>query len=248
MKHLRQIRPLCSQLSHYPRTPTPYTILSRCNSTNQSPSIPTPPLPPTSQHHDLPSFLAYATRTSLSPTSTTYVGTHYEYTVLHSLRSYALDLTRIGGRADSGIDLVGTWRLSSQHTPLRVIVQCKALRNKLGPNLIRELEGTFAGAPAGWRGEGILGLLVSPREATKGVRDALAKSRFPLMWILADAEDGAIRQALWNGRASDVGLGGLGVQVQHVIDSGDVVKQKIILTWDGHELKRGDASAKEGTP
>ncbi|EFW14892.1 conserved hypothetical protein [Coccidioides posadasii str. Silveira] len=241
MRHLQRIRSVASQLTHRTCVPATNTNVARWNSTTKPPSLPSPPLPPTSQHHDLPSFLAYAARTGLSSASTTYVGTHYEYTVLHSLRAYAIDLTRIGGRADSGIDLVGTWHLPSHPYPLRVIVQCKAFRNKLGPNLIRELEGTFAGAPVGWRGEGIIGVLVSPREATKGVRDALTKSRFPLMWILADLEDGAVRQVLWNGRASEVALEGLGVQVKHLMSSGEV-KQKIVLTWDGEEVKGLDSN------
>ncbi|EEP81654.1 conserved hypothetical protein [Uncinocarpus reesii 1704] len=147
MRPSRQLQPIYSRLSHYIRR-APCTPILRWISSNKPSSLPTPPPAPTSQHNDLPSFLAYATRTSLSPSSTTYVGTHYEYTVLHALRSHSLNLTRIGGRADSGIDLVGTWHLPSHAHPLRVIVQCKAFRNKLGPNLIRELEGTFAGAPS----------------------------------------------------------------------------------------------------
>ncbi|KAI1934304.1 hypothetical protein LOZ66_006013 [Ophidiomyces ophidiicola] len=236
MKHSQYLRCALTQLCRSAREPVPNRFLSRCSSTGRSPSLPIPPPAPTSQHNDLPSFLAYATRTSLSPSSTTYIGTHYEYTVLQALRSYAVDLSRIGGRADSGIDLVGTWSLPAHPHPLRVIVQCKALRNKLGPNIIRELEGTFAGAPVGWRGDGILGVLVSPREATKGVRDALAKSRSPLMWILADAADGAVRQILWNGRASEVGLQDLEVRVKHRLGT-NPVKKEMALAWDGIELK-----------
>jgi hypothetical protein len=118
--------------------------------------------------------------------------------------------------------------------PLRVIAQCKALKTKLGPNLIRELEGTFAGAPVGWRGEGILGILVSRREATKGVRDTLAKSRYPLVWILAEL-DGEVRQVLWNKRAEEVGLEGLGVEVKY---GGKLqpTRKNMVLTWKGQEL------------
>ncbi|KAF3482821.1 uncharacterized protein GIQ15_02145 [Arthroderma uncinatum] len=202
----------------------------------ESPSLPVPPASPTSHHHDLQSFLDYAKRTSLSTQSTTYVGTLYEYTVLQSLQKHFINATRIGGRADSGIDLVGTWSLppSSSAHPLRLLVQCKAVKAKVGPNLIRELEGTFSGAPVGWRGEGILGMLVSTREATKGVRDALIKSRYPLIWVLADL-DGPIRQFLWNRRAAEVGLEGLGVEVRHGGEA-DPMKKTVVFTWNGEEL------------
>ncbi|QSS66145.1 hypothetical protein I7I51_06998 [Histoplasma capsulatum] len=201
---------------------------------SNDPAPPIPPVSPTSQHHDLPSFLDYAARTSLDRTSTTYIGTHYEYTVLQTLRRWALDLTRIGGRMDSGIDLVGTWHLpDSNSQPLRVIVQCKASKNKVGPNIVRELEGTFAGAPVGWRGQGILGMLVSSRESTKGLRTALLKSRYPLVWIFAEL-DGRVRQILWNKQASDAGLEALGAEVQHFEDGED---KTVSLTWNGEAIK-----------
>ncbi|PWY74447.1 hypothetical protein BO70DRAFT_431308 [Aspergillus heteromorphus CBS 117.55] len=123
--------------------------------------------------------------------ATTYIGTHYEYTIQTTLRHCALLLHRTGGRSDAGTDLLGTWHLPTHEHPLRVLVQCKALKTKLGPNLVRELEGTFAQAPVGWRsrthshthtysgsgggGGSVVGVLVSPREATRGVRGALAK-------------------------------------------------------------------------
>ncbi|KAK2742751.1 hypothetical protein FQN55_007692 [Onygenales sp. PD_40] len=205
--------------------------------TQSAPTPPTPPTPPTTNHHDLPSFLSYASRTSLDPTSTTYVGTHYEYTILQTLRRFSLDLTRIGGRQDSGIDLVGTWHLPDTHSPpLRVIVQCKALKRKVGPNIIRELEGTFAGAPVGWRGQGILGMLVSSRESTMGLRQALLKSRFPLVWVFAEL-DGRVRQVLWNRGAEEAGLAGLGVEVRYGGDGGPEAEKTVVLTWRGEELK-----------
>ncbi|EFQ99313.1 hypothetical protein MGYG_02326 [Nannizzia gypsea CBS 118893] len=202
----------------------------------EKPSLPVPPASPSSRHHDLQSFLAYAKRTALSTRSTTYVGTLYEYTVQQSLKRHCIDLTRIGGRSDCGIDLVGTWALPpASAQPLRILVQCKAVKAKVGPNLIRELEGTFSGAPVGWRGEGILGMLVSTREATKGVRDTLIKSRYPLIWALADL-DGSMRQFLWNRRAAEVGLEGLGVQIRHGGET-DPMKKTVVLTWNGEEIE-----------
>ncbi|GLI78344.1 hypothetical protein PoHVEF18_006655 [Penicillium ochrochloron] len=203
--------------------------------------LPSAPSPPSQQHNDLPTFLSYAERISLPPTSTVYVGTHYEYTVLQSLRRYALALHRIGGRDDAGIDLVGTWHLPEREREraLRVLVQCKAFKTKLGPNLVRELEGAIRQAPVGWRTGQTVGVLVSPREATKGVRDALARSSYPLFWMMVEL-DGTLKQALWNARAEELGLGPLGVETRYgagAVDtgSGSVTKQ-VALTWDGSEI------------
>ncbi|TVY34146.1 Uncharacterized protein LSUB1_G006391, partial [Lachnellula subtilissima] len=88
----------------------------------------------------------------MDPRSTTYVGTHYEYTVQTALSRLGLSLKRIGGRSDYGIDLIGTWNLPSSLQPLQVLIQCKALASKAEPRVVRELEGAFVGAPTGWRG------------------------------------------------------------------------------------------------
>lgn len=133
-----------------------------------------------------------------------------------------------------------------------MIVQCKALKTKLGPNLIRELEGAFVGAPAGWRGEGILGVLVSPREATKGVREALGRSGSPIVWMMVEQEEERVRQVLWNRKASEVGLEGLGVTVRYCGRAGEEQKGKeLVLTWKGEVLpgldvkKEGDGERKD---
>ncbi|KAH8705167.1 hypothetical protein BGW36DRAFT_367001 [Talaromyces proteolyticus] len=201
--------------------------------------IPTAPSAPSQNHHDLPSFLSYAERTTLPEASTTYVGTHYEYTVLKSLRRFAFDLHRVGGRDDAGIDLVGTWHVPGQeYAPLRVVIQCKALKTKLGPNLVRELEGAFRHSPVGWRTMDKLAILVSPREATKGVRDTLRRSTYPLFWIMMDC-DGVIRQVLWNPKAGEMGLAPLRVDMRYsrVSSATDEPTQpEAVLTWNEAEL------------
>lgn len=66
-----------------------------------------------SPHHgDLKSFLAYARRTGLNSTSTTYRGTLYEYVVQETLKRYGFELVRMGGRGDGGVDMLGFWRLA----------------------------------------------------------------------------------------------------------------------------------------
>ncbi len=135
----------------------------------------------------------------------------------NTLRRLGFSLTRIGGRDDSGVDLLGGWHLPSSPYPLRVIVQCKALKGKLGPNLVRELEGAFIGAPNGWRGEGVLGMLVSPKSATKGVREAMGRCRWAMVWIMLENQysQGRIRQVLWNRAAAKIGLEGVTVTMKY---------------------------------
>lgn len=210
-------------------------------------NVPTAPSAPSQHNHsDLASFLSYAERTALPNTSTTYVGTHYEYTVLQSLRRFAFDLHRVGGRDDAGTDLVGTWHIHRRRTPLllpdpvRVVVQCKALRTKLGPNLVRELEGAFRHSPVGWRTPDKLAILVSPREATRGVREALTRSVYPLFWIMME-RDGVVRQVLWNSKVEEMGFAPLGVDMryhsQQLTSSGEPVLPEAVLTWNGTDLE-----------
>ncbi|KAJ5225968.1 hypothetical protein N7468_007193 [Penicillium chermesinum] len=196
---------------------------SRISSPQHAPSLatlstPNPPSAPSQDYTSLSTFLSYASRIGLPKSSTVYIGTHYEYTVQERLRRAGLALDRIGGRDDAGIDLLGTWHLPERtgRRALRVLVQCKALRTKLGPNLVRELEGALRQPPVGWRTGQTVGVLVSPREATKGVRDALARSSFPLFWMMVE-RDGALRQALWNARAEELGLGPLAVETRYAI-------------------------------
>lgn len=190
------------------------------------------PEPPTSHHHDLASFLVYAERSGLDPKSTLYVGTHYEYTVAQTLSKYGFYLRRIGGHSDYGTDLLGTWTVRSSPEPLKVLVQCKAIARKSAPNLIRELEGAFVGAPIGWRGTGVLGIFVTEKPATKGVRASLARSKWPMVFI-ACTREGIVQQILWNGRAEEEGLETLGVGTRYC---GDSASPELMLTWKGKHI------------
>lgn len=190
------------------------------------------PEPPTSNHNDFASFLAYAERSGLDPNSTLYVGTHYEYTVAEVLSKYGFYLRRIGGHSDYGTDLLGTWTVPSSAERLRVLVQCKAISRKSAPNLIRELEGAFVGAPIGWRGSGVLGIFVTEKPATKGVRDSLARSKWPMVFICCTRQ-GALGQMLWNRRAEEEGLETLGVGMKYHECS---TSPELILTWKGEHF------------
>lgn len=198
-----------------------------------------PEAPSKNQHHDLASYVAYAARTGLDVHSNVYVGTHYEYTIAAALGRLGFSLRRIGGQSDKGIDLLGTWSVPSTpaHLPLRVLLQCKAYANtkkagKVGPQFVRELEGAYVGAPSGWRGSGVVGLLVTQRPATKGVRDALARSRWPLGYVSC-SQDGTLEQMLWNHRAEEEGLEGMGVTASLSDVDRHGATQRLVLTWKG---------------
>ncbi|KZF23422.1 hypothetical protein L228DRAFT_246194 [Xylona heveae TC161] len=231
-------------------------------------------------HYDLASFLSYASRANLTPSSTTFVGTHYEYTVQETLRRLGFSLARIGGRSDFGIDLLGHWQIPvpledatsgaepdaenvSLPLSLPVIVQCKAISRPPSPNMVRELEGAFAGAPAAYQAEGgVVGILATPKDATKGVRDALARSRFPLGFAKIAKETGVVEQLVWNATAVQAGLEGVGVTLRFCApvkkadaflgseiirgqgigrESQGPLSKEVVLTWRGEELPDAEA-------
>lgn len=218
----------------------PVGVSDPANTSNTSETL-TYPEPPTFNHNSLPSFLEYAERSGLNPKSTVYVGTHYEYLVAERLASYGFSLFRVGGASDYGIDLLGTWTVPSAPNPIKVIIQCKAIASKLGPSHVRELEGAFVGAPAGWRGSCVLGLLVGQQPATKGVRDSLGRSRWPMGYISFSTADGQVSQIQWNRLAVNRGLDGMGVAVKYTEDG----LPRLTLTMNGMSLPTGQLPRSE---
>jgi hypothetical protein len=165
-------------------------------------------------HNSLPSFLEYAERKKLPATTTTYIGTHYEYTTALSLQRLGFSLLRVGRRFDDGIDLIGHWVLAPLREPLRVILQCKARSISVSPCHVRELEGSFLGMPPSWHNKDVLGLLCTPEKATKGTLKAVAASRWPMGFVMVSRE-GIIQQFVWNRAAAERGLEGVGVVLRH---------------------------------
>ncbi|RXG48696.1 hypothetical protein VDGE_09017 [Verticillium dahliae] len=156
----------------------------------------------------------------------------------HFIHRYGVQARRVGGASDYGIDLLGIWRIpelreKQRSQPLRVILQCKAGSQRAGPALIRELEGSFAGAPVGWRGSKVLAFLVSERTATKGVRESLGRSQWP-MGFISCTKDGAVQQMLWNRRAEEEGLEGIGVGMRYT--GGESNDPEVVLTCNGRHL------------
>ncbi|KAI1611335.1 hypothetical protein EDD37DRAFT_440873 [Exophiala viscosa] len=210
--------------------PSPTTAPTTSSSSAPRPSASL--LDPTSPHHDLASFHAHARRTGLDPESTVYTGTSYEYLAQTTLRSHGFDLFRVGGRGDRGVDLIGLWHIPrvskvSGHwkestnrdgktevetDTLRVMVQCKRMvgkRAKIGPNLVRELDGAVRGARLGALFDALglkgqddtaedetsgagpaIGVLVGTKPATKGVLDTMRRSSRPLAWIMMEEVSG----------------------------------------------------------
>lgn len=192
------------------------------------------------KHHDLLSFLSYAEKIGLDKKSTVYIGTYYEYLTQSSLRRLGFHLHNAGGSNDYGIDLLGTWNLPVKPRPIsfKVLVQCKALASRGGPNLIRELEGAFNGAPHNFHGPGLLGLLVTQKPATKGMRDALGRSNWPMGFVTITGK-GRVVQMLWNRRAEEEGLEGVGVGIRYVEakEKDEEQHQEVVLLWKGESIK-----------
>ena len=209
-------------LANFPTIPTPST-------SSISPSTP-------SQHYSLATFLEYAKQVNLSPTSTVYQGTYYEYLCLSSLARLGFTLSRRGGANDAGVDLLGHWTIPGLPYPLKAIVQCKSLKNGPRPHLVRELEGAFIGASPGWRGESVVGVLCALSQATKGVREAIKRAERPVIWVMIQGQgeaEGLVKQILWNERVTELGAQGLGVQLMYLPGQEGEVGTEAVLTWDG---------------
>lgn len=231
----------CTTTSAHHHTSVPSPHLNKISPTTSTTTPPSqPPYSPTPSlhlqpHHDLPTFRAHATRTSLSPTSTVYTGTHYEYLCASTLRRLSFALTRVGGPSDLGIDLLGQWHLPSLPAPLRVLVQCKALKSSARPESIRELQGAIVGAPAAWRMDAgaVVGVLCAKTKATMGVRRAVQRCGMPVVWVMVEdlgERGGRVRQVLWNERVDELGGQGVGVGVRYL---GGGVEREMVLMWKG---------------
>ncbi|KAH7345587.1 hypothetical protein B0J17DRAFT_43893 [Rhizoctonia solani] len=81
--------------------------------------------------------------------SSVVVGRAFEHRSLSLLQSrLSMSLTHVGARGDGGVDLQGWWWVphldegkDKQRRAIRVLAQCKALKSRLGPIHVRELEG-----------------------------------------------------------------------------------------------------------
>lgn len=170
------------------------------------------------------------------PESSVARGTRYEHlcsAVLHHI--FGMHLSRTGGAGDRGIDLRGWWQPPSpQQRRIRIVAQCKCQDEggkKMGPVLVREVEGVVFRASATSQGEeGVLaGVMLSSSGFSKQALLQVRSSSVPLVAMHVRAqkqgdEDEGKAAALvercvsivWNDRfgAADGGLleGGLEVR------------------------------------
>ncbi len=121
--------------------------------------------------------------------SYTELGTQYELRTIEVLKKYAFELRHTGGRSDGGIDLVGNWLIPGI-PKIPIIVQCKNITSKLGPVMVREVEGVIAG-----RQGGTLGILVCSQSASDASRQRIELSNWPFIYchILFEAAEHPIQ-------------------------------------------------------
>lgn len=145
-----------------------------------------PSYPPVSSivhpHHDLRSFLRWSSRRNTNTESTSYVGTHYEYTVAKALKQYGFTLGRSGGPNDQGIDLIGHWPVPTIPKDLTILVQCKVSRPTSA--VARELEGACSGGRSEWRREGVMAWLTSPNPPSLATWQTIERSPRPMGFAL----------------------------------------------------------------
>lgn len=195
------------------------------------------------QHHDLASYLVFCQQNDVNTDSTVHKGTLYEYVVAEALKRFSITLERRGKAGDLGIDLLGSWKqppVNGQSRSQRLFVQCKL--SKPLPALIRELEGTYVGAPAGWKGDSTLGLLASSHEASPGACLAITRSDLPLGFVQVTKE-GIVKQFIWNDVARSSCLPHVGVTYRYGLAEERIGKAhrtsdkpldgSIALTWQG---------------
>lgn len=126
-----------------------------------------------------------------------------------------MSLSRVGGKSDGGIDLMGWWwipDLNSKEFPnpdsrnrIRVLAQCKAEKKKTSPNYVREMEGVLlpyllerrndSGAE---KDAGLLALFLSESMFTKSTLLRAMSSPVPFLLLHLPPSGDNIGSAVWN--------------------------------------------------
>ena len=134
--------------------------------------------------------------------STVHRGIAFENRSLRLLQQHlSMDLRRVGGRSDGGVDLQGWWWVPSssdlsepptiygpdKRRRIRVLAQCKMEKKKIGPKYIREMEGVLArhfhNPSVNLHEDPIVGLFLSSSPFTKSALLRAFSSPIPLMLL-----------------------------------------------------------------
>ncbi|GJQ13746.1 hypothetical protein GpartN1_g5537.t1 [Galdieria partita] len=105
-------------------------------------------------------------------------GRAFEQVVLLYLLQNGFFLRSTGKAGDGGVDFRGTWNPNNSLNPIPVVGQCKALSEKVGVQVIRELEGTLCREEPG-----CLGVLVSEKGFSLVSRRSCYSSKFPIILV-----------------------------------------------------------------
>lgn len=121
---------------------------------------------------------------NLSEGSNSYVkqGKEFEKVCQRVMGEIGMQLCRVGGRGDKGVDLEGKWCISDTHH-INVIVQCKKLSANCPPNYIRELEGTLSTKMSMFGSNRLLAILASSRAPGEAAINAIKDSRLPMAYF-----------------------------------------------------------------
>jgi hypothetical protein len=140
----------------------------------------------------------FLSKSTINKQSTVYKGTLFEYQTLASFsRLEGVELTRVGGAGDGGIDLRGQWICASFNVNL--VVQCKNVKAGITPDNIRSLIGVSSQYK-----KNVIGILATSTEKkySRSIIQQLTKSSVPLG--LAMIQDTTIKSLLFNKRALSI--------------------------------------------
>ena len=140
----------------------------------------------------------------ITPTT---LGKYYEAVCLsHLTHNFNLNLLKVGGKNDKGIDLQGH---SNINKSLYFIVQCKCMNKKLEPKYIRELQGTlveqFFKSYLGRNERTPIGILCSPLGFSTNTINSAVSSQLPLC-LFQISLCGKLVNCLFNRKAEDIFL------------------------------------------
>ncbi|KAG0255460.1 hypothetical protein DFQ27_006229 [Actinomortierella ambigua] len=181
-----------------------------------------PPLS-SSSHNDLESFRSVE---HINTGSSLFRGTLFEYQTQSVLqRQLGIYTHRSAGNGDEGVDLRGKWFLPLSAAPapedwvrhLNVIVQCKKSTGKIGPRIVRELQGTLS-----YESQPTLAILASASDFTKQALVPCLKSLWPMALVVIDTELHECRKLMWNQAAEHV-MHGLQIGTLRKQNNGRVV-------------------------